>query len=355
MTRERYFAWIRMAQKSNVNMIRVWGGGYYETEDFWDACDEHGIMIWQDYMLACDHPFAPHVQYWANSPWGGPTANDETIGDVHQWDVWHGKQLAYQDYHTLSGRFISEFGMHGYPDMRTVNVFCPDPADRHPQSQTIDCHNKGEGAEKRIARYMAENFRYTNDLEIYAYVSQLVQSEAYGLNEIFAHNTTTEKQDFILVIKAFDLYTENFVEYENDSRQVSLLPGQNTDLGTLTNPSAVDADSLIILSANLIDGNGAVVARFVDWPEPFRYLNWPKGTKLTTTILTRPEADGWETVEIESNNPIKGFLLDVESGEMPEWEDNMVDLLPGDKVQVRVKCLEGRKITFRWLSDWEHK
>lgn len=70
--------------------------------------------------------------------------------------------------------------MHGYPDMRTVNVFCPDPADRHPQSQTIDCHNKGEGAEKRIARYMAENFRYTNDLEIYAYVSQLVQSEAYG-------------------------------------------------------------------------------------------------------------------------------------------------------------------------------
>lgn len=40
MIRERYFAWIRMAQKSNVNMIRVWGGGYYETEDFWDACDE---------------------------------------------------------------------------------------------------------------------------------------------------------------------------------------------------------------------------------------------------------------------------------------------------------------------------
>uniref|UniRef100_A0A093VF17 beta-mannosidase n=1 Tax=Talaromyces marneffei PM1 TaxID=1077442 RepID=A0A093VF17_TALMA len=352
MTRERYFAWIRMAQKSNVNMIRVWGGGYYETEDFWDACDEHGIMIWQDYMLACGY-YPIHSRFLESIRKEAELQTIRlprmcSIGLIRRgvdqllttrrlvtcingmYVVWHGKQLAYQDYHTLSGRFISEFGMHGYPDMRTVNVFCPDPADRHPQSQTIDCHNKGEGAEKRIARYMAENFRYTNDLEIYAY-------------------------DFILVIKAFDLYTENFVEYENDSRQVSLLPGQNTDLGTLTNPSAVDADSLIILSANLIDGNGAVVARFVDWPEPFRYLNWPKGTKLTTTILTRPEADGWETVEIESNNPIKGFLLDVESGEMPEWEDNMVDLLPGDKVQVRVKCLEGRKITFRWLSDWEHK
>lgn len=33
------------------------GGGYYDTEYFSDACDEHGIIVWQDYMLACgDYP-----------------------------------------------------------------------------------------------------------------------------------------------------------------------------------------------------------------------------------------------------------------------------------------------------------
>lgn len=171
--------------------------------------------------------------------------------------------------------------------------------------------------------------------------------------EVFAHNITTEKKELTLVIKAFDLFTGKFIDYENSSRQVSLLPGQNTELGTLNNPSEVNADSLIILSTSLIDGNGAVLARFVDWPEPFRYLNWPTGTRVTTTAVAAN--DGWETVEIESNNPVKGVLLDVESGEMPEWEDNMVDLLPGDKVRVNVKGLGGRKITSRWLNDWEQQ
>jgi beta-mannosidase len=39
--------------KSNFNMVRVWGGGYYPDEAFFNACDELGIMVWQDFMFAC--------------------------------------------------------------------------------------------------------------------------------------------------------------------------------------------------------------------------------------------------------------------------------------------------------------
>lgn len=39
--------------ESNFNMVRVWGGGYYPDEVFFDACDELGIMVWQDFMFAC--------------------------------------------------------------------------------------------------------------------------------------------------------------------------------------------------------------------------------------------------------------------------------------------------------------
>jgi len=40
-------------QLSNFNMIRVWGGGYYQDEIFYQTCDELGIMVWQDFMFAC--------------------------------------------------------------------------------------------------------------------------------------------------------------------------------------------------------------------------------------------------------------------------------------------------------------
>ncbi|KAF2173742.1 glycoside hydrolase family 2 protein [Zasmidium cellare ATCC 36951] len=53
MTPSTYQKWVLAAKESNQVMIRAWGGGVYEDESFYDACDEQGILVWQDFMFAC--------------------------------------------------------------------------------------------------------------------------------------------------------------------------------------------------------------------------------------------------------------------------------------------------------------
>jgi len=53
ITKDKYRFLLESVRDSNMNMLRVWGGGIYESDDFYEMCDEMGILIWQDYMFAC--------------------------------------------------------------------------------------------------------------------------------------------------------------------------------------------------------------------------------------------------------------------------------------------------------------
>ncbi|RXM53548.1 MULTISPECIES: beta-mannosidase [unclassified Chryseobacterium] len=67
ITKEKYQKLIKAAKDANMNMIRIWGGGIYEDEEFYKACDENGILVWQDFMFAgsfypADNEFLDNVK-----------------------------------------------------------------------------------------------------------------------------------------------------------------------------------------------------------------------------------------------------------------------------------------------------
>ncbi len=53
VTRDRYRERIEQAKAANIDLLRVWGGGVFESDDFYDLCDELGMLVWQDLPFAC--------------------------------------------------------------------------------------------------------------------------------------------------------------------------------------------------------------------------------------------------------------------------------------------------------------
>ncbi|MDR0802590.1 hypothetical protein [Fluviicola sp.] len=53
ITDEKLKLAVKTMLKCNFNMVRIWGGGFYPRESFLEACDEGGLMVWQDFMFAC--------------------------------------------------------------------------------------------------------------------------------------------------------------------------------------------------------------------------------------------------------------------------------------------------------------
>ena len=111
VTDERYEHLVRSAADANMNMLRVWGGGYYEEETFYDRCDEYGILVWQDFMFSCSlHPaneefldtVEDEVRYQVRRLANHPSiavwcANNENEEAAQNWFVEHDHHAEHLD------------------------------------------------------------------------------------------------------------------------------------------------------------------------------------------------------------------------------------------------------------------
>ena len=100
VTPERYRTRLTQAADANIDLVRIWGGGIYEDDAFYDVCDELGLMVWQDFLFACaaypeEQPLRGEVEAEARDNvvrlmphaslvlWNG---NNENLWGFRDWD-----------------------------------------------------------------------------------------------------------------------------------------------------------------------------------------------------------------------------------------------------------------------------
>ncbi|MBS3765966.1 glycoside hydrolase family 2 protein, partial [Candidatus Bipolaricaulota bacterium] len=65
ITRDRYASMIESVVSANMNTLRVWGGGIYESDEFYELCDRKGVLVWQDFCFACS-PYPANEDFLGN-------------------------------------------------------------------------------------------------------------------------------------------------------------------------------------------------------------------------------------------------------------------------------------------------
>lgn len=230
VTPERCALLLSHAKTVGVNFVRIWGGGGRQRRAFYDLCDELGLLVWQEFPIACvflDHlPRRPAFQallrqeavgivralrnhpclfLWCGGNEWSPRRNRQAVaamagaveredgarpflpaspgpGDAHNWLVWHGL-APLSAYRREQASMISEFGLQAAPDATSLRQFLP-AAELWPPGEGWQRHNADL---RKLARYAAgfEDTQETAVLERHVQASQRVQ--AAGLQILIEH------------------------------------------------------------------------------------------------------------------------------------------------------------------------
>jgi beta-mannosidase len=226
LDRSRYDRLLTLAKDAHFNLLRVWGGGLYETEDFYELCDEYGILAWQEFLS--NRNFSkidrdnflegaesavlrlrnhPSLTFWCGGNEFDPDdrgskavidALDSLLkkldpqrefhraspymGDDHYWGVWH-EQEPYTRYRIIRP-FRSEAGMNTFPVPENYRKFTPAGLLWPPDTTYIEYHGEYNTRFQHLGKIMryADEFGRVSSIDDLIMKSELYQALANAFN-----------------------------------------------------------------------------------------------------------------------------------------------------------------------------
>lgn len=106
VTMDQYRRILGSARDANMNMIRLWGGGYYESEDFYNLCDELGLMVWQDFMFASS--WYPGDYDWKHNVEAEATYQVDRLRNHPSMTLWSGNNEVESVLYAFLGKQSAE-------------------------------------------------------------------------------------------------------------------------------------------------------------------------------------------------------------------------------------------------------
>jgi len=163
--------------------------------------------------------------------------------------------------------------------------------------------------------------------------------------DVWAVNGLLKDLKVTLKMSAYAIDTGKRVQLPKEHKELTLKPNQTTEI---TNINIPEPDNTVIVAYLDEPVTGNRLARWVSWPEPLKFVQFAPALKVISKVKG-------ETVVLSANAPAKGVVLSVpiEEGDDAVFDDNFIDLVPGEEIEVGVRELKGRNVQTRFLDDWE--
>lgn len=172
---EQYQKLLKYAVEGNISMLRVWGGGIYESDLFFRLCEKYGILVSQDFMMACgiypqdetfckqieeeaDHILRKYRNYTALACWAGDNENDQAF-------TWTGRQkefVAYRINKEVLKKCCDKLDPHRfYAESSPFSPYRDEPGGDNPNSDLQgDTHLYKCGLDKDLPDYYKKIYEY---------------------------------------------------------------------------------------------------------------------------------------------------------------------------------------------------